>query len=120
MNEIKMVKKQPLVADEELNSCASKEPFALQVLGDSMEPEFPDGCIIIIEPARVAEPGNYVIAEIPHEGLIFRRLLIEEEQLILCAVNTEYPRHPLPDMHAIRGIVVQRAVRRSRHRKHYL
>ena len=32
-------------------SCSSLEPYALRVLGDSMEPEFADGCVIIVDPA---------------------------------------------------------------------
>ena len=36
----------PPISDP-LSSCSSSEPFALQVIGDSMEPEFPDGCIVL-------------------------------------------------------------------------
>ncbi len=32
-------------------SCSEAEPFALQVHGDSMEPEFKHGCVIVIDPA---------------------------------------------------------------------
>ena len=28
--------------------CSALEPYALRVLGDSMEPEFPDGCVVIV------------------------------------------------------------------------
>ena len=48
----------------EAAGCAVHEPFALRVLGDSMEPEFPDGAIIIIDPSGVVEDGCYVLAEI--------------------------------------------------------
>ena len=49
---------QKIKIEEELmdmdgSGCASSEPFALRVLGDSMEPEFKDGCVIIIDPDGV-------------------------------------------------------------------
>jgi len=37
--------------------CADHEPYALRVLGDSMEPEFADGCIVIVDPAGDAKSG---------------------------------------------------------------
>ena len=55
-------------------SCAADEPFALQVLGDSMEPEFAHGCIIVIDPAGVIQNGSFVMAEVNGEH-IFRQLL---------------------------------------------
>ena len=42
------------------NSCGG-EPFALRVIGDTMAPEFNDGCIIIIDPSGVVKDGSYVL-----------------------------------------------------------
>ena len=65
---------------DEGGGCASSEPFALRVMGDSMEPEFKDGCIVIVDPASAAAHGAYVIAE--HQGdYIFRQLLIAENRV---------------------------------------
>ena len=108
------------MANEETGNCSSKEPFALRVLGDSMEPEFPDGCIIIIEPALTAEPGSYVIAQGPDEDLIFRQLTLIDEQLHLVAVNAGYPKLSFTKKHTIRGIIIQRAGKNRRQHKHYL
>ena len=33
-----------------MSGCASAEPFALQVLGNSMSPEFSEGCVVIVDP----------------------------------------------------------------------
>ena len=36
----------------DLNSgCGASEPYALQVTDNSMEPEFPEGCIVLIDPS---------------------------------------------------------------------
>ena len=42
-------------------SCSALEPYALRVLGDSMEPEFADGCVIIVDPGYAPRDGSYVI-----------------------------------------------------------
>ena len=36
----------------DMNSeCGSSEPYALQVTDNSMEPEFPMNCIVIVDPS---------------------------------------------------------------------
>jgi len=45
-------------------SCSEAEPFALQVHGDSMEPEFTHGCVIVVDPAGVMtalSSGSYLL-----------------------------------------------------------
>ena len=100
------------------SGCEASEPFALRVLGDSMSPEFPDGSIIIIDPANEAHDGNYVIAEVEGE-FIFRQLCIEEGKYLIKALNPGYPTLDITDKPNIKGIVTQRAGTRRKHRKHY-
>ena len=103
--------------DESLGSCASSEPFALQVLGDSMEPEFPDKCIIIIEPNTSCSSGAYVFAEVEGSNW-FRKYVNDGDGERLVAENSEYPDIPLEGMKwQIHGIIVQRNIRREI--KHY-
>ena len=40
-----------------MSNCASSEPYALQVLGDSMAPEFPDGCVVVSETGGAVHDG---------------------------------------------------------------
>jgi len=56
----------PIKVQPEIPSskCAEKEPYALQVLGVDMEPEFPDKCIIIIEHFEAKIPDTYVFVEV--------------------------------------------------------
>ena len=43
--------------------CSALEPYALQVTGDSMAPEFWDGCVIIVEPGGAVRNGSFVIVD---------------------------------------------------------
>lgn len=43
--------------------------YALVVRGDSMEPEFCDGDIIVIDPVVEPQPGDYILAEIFEDGM---------------------------------------------------
>ena len=98
--------------------CASDEPFALRVLGDSMEPEFKDGCIIIIDPAANVESGRYVIAELDGE-YIFRQLFQEGEKYFLKAINEGYKSVEIESPDVVRGVITQRAGARRKYHKHY-
>lgn len=103
----------------DIGGCGSSEPFALRVLGDSMVPEFEDGCIIVIDPSGVIENGCYVIAEHDDE-YIFRQLVIDDSRYYLKPLNEGYDVLEIPDTNAIKGVIVQKAGTRRHHRKHYV
>jgi len=105
-------------AHAEISGCAEAEPYALRVLGDSMAPEFSDGHVIIIDPAMPAQHGAYVIIDYDGETT-FRQLVIDGERRFLKAVNGSYPMVELIGQYSVRGVVVQRAGRRRKDRKHY-
>ena len=99
--------------------CANSEPFALRVLGDSMEPEFRDGHIVIIDSAAAVESGCYVLAMVDDE-YIFRQLIIEEDRYLLRALNPGYEEIEVSGLEAIRGVIVQRSGTRRKEHKHYV
>lgn len=99
-------------------SCSESEPFALQVHGDSMEPEFKHGCVIIIDPAGVIENECFVVAE-NQDGLIFRQLFIEDGRYILRPLNPVYDEEEIEGINKITGLVTQQAGRRRKDRKFY-
>jgi DNA polymerase V len=88
--------------------CSGGESFALAVLGDSMEPEFVDGDIIIVEPEGLATDGSYVLAMRDGEW-IFRRLARSGAGWLLCPLNPAYASDPIADLSAVKGVIIQKA-----------
>lgn len=107
--------------DQSHTGCSESEPFALQVLGDDMEPEFPKGCIIIGEPNGVAVDGCYVIAKIKDE-YIFRQLQINEKsnQWQLNALKAGLPTITIRGREDVHARVVQSSQGRRKTRKFYV
>lgn len=102
----------------EQSSCSALEPYALRVLGDSMEPEFADGCVIIVDPGHVPRDGSYVIVEFAGD-VFFRQLVFDGERRFLKPLNPKYGGFELIAPYRVRGGVVQQAGRRRSQRKHY-
>lgn len=99
---------QPQSVDAELEACSSAEPFALMVLGDSMEPEFAEGEIILIEPEGLATDGSFVLAQLAGEW-IFRQLARQGEGWRLQALNPAYPAADIPGLEAVKGVIIQKS-----------
>lgn len=95
-------------ADAALDACSSAEPFVLMVLGDSMEPEFVEGDIIVIEPEGLAVDGSYVMAWLENEW-IFRQLVGGAGGWKLRALNPRYPTASIPDLSVIKGVIIQKS-----------
>ena len=99
------------------NSCGG-EPFALRVIGESMAPEFEDGCIIIIDPSGVVNDGSFVLAR--HEDeYIFRQLVFGDGSYYLKALATGHETIEIADLKPVEGVIVQKGARRKADRKHY-
>ena len=103
--------------EQSMSDCSYNEPFALQVLGDSMEPEFPDKCIIVLERADRAKSGMYIMAMV--EGVRwFRQYIHDEEGERLVALNDLYPEIPLEGLDwQVEAVCYQRNIKRKV--KHY-
>ena len=98
----------------EPSGCSLQEPFALQVLGDSMAPEFPEKCVVIIEPAGHCRSGMYVFAEV--EGVRWFRQYVRDAdgREWLIALNSLYPEIELTGLDwKVLGVIIQRNVRRK-------
>ncbi len=103
----------PQAADAELDACSSAEPFALMVLGDSMAPEFLEGEVILIEPEGLATDGSFVLAQLNGEW-IFRQLARQGTGWRLQALNPAYPAADIPDLGAVKGVIIQKSKPGSR------
>ena len=97
----------------DLNSeCGSSEPYALQVTDNSMEPEFPKDCIVIVDPSGSCVDGQYIFVE--YDGVRwFRKFKIIDGDKYLLALNSEYPEIKLDNSYDVIGIIVQKNVNRK-------
>ncbi len=108
-------------SDEQPSSpgCEDKEPYVLMVLGDSMEPEFNEGDVVVIEPGSHYRDGSYVIAF--HNGeYIFRQLRVVNDCMYLMPLNPRYVSEKLDGPEAIKGVITQKkSPGGRRNRKNY-
>lgn len=72
-----------------------KHTFALRVSGDSMEPEFRAGMILIIEPDMEPNPGDFVVARNGDDETTFKQLIKDGADWYLKPLNDRYPIKPL-------------------------
>ncbi|MEN8207159.1 MAG: S24 family peptidase [Pseudomonadota bacterium] len=99
------------------NSCGG-EPFALRVIGDTMAPEFMDGCIIIIDPSGVVKDGSYVLVR-QNDEYIFRQLIFGDGMYYLRTLEEGHDDIEIPDLVPVEGVIIQQGARRRADRKHY-
>lgn len=71
----------------------SDQTFALEIEGDSMEPEFHEGDTVIIDPKVTARPGDFVVAKLESsEEATFKKYRPRSENLIeLVPLNGDWP-----------------------------
>lgn len=82
--------------------------YALKVRGDSMEPKFPDGCIIIVDPSKEAINNSYVVVrEADTDEATFKQLQIDGSRKYLKPLNPRYPVMELRAETLICGVVVK-------------
>jgi SOS-response transcriptional repressor LexA len=102
----------PGAADEYVYSdTKGRNLFAVRVVNDSMEPEFREGDLLIVNPNLEAQNGDFVIAKIPDENeATFKKLVRHGKILILRPLNPRYPDIVVdkPSRLAIVGKVVER------------
>lgn len=96
---------------EETSSTSSRRAFALRIKGDSMEPEFTEGDIVIVDPDRTPENGNFIIAKNGTEAT-FKQYIIDGSSVFLKPLNSRYP---IKDMTGVEfniaGVVVEKKKR---------
>lgn len=98
----------PVRAEGAARSCDDGGVFALQVLGDSMLPEFEHGDIVVVEPDGKIDDGSFVVARVAGEWAL-RQLRRAGEAWCLAATGRPEPPAPLADLADIRGVVIQKS-----------
>lgn len=85
--------------------------FGVKVINDSMEPEFREGDVLVVNPNLEAKNGDYVIAKLLDDNeATFKKLIIHEKVIILRPLNPRYDDIVItePDKVSIIGKVVER------------
>ena len=68
-----------------------RHTFALRVHGDSMEPDFTEGMVLIIEPEMDPNPNDFVIAKNGDGETTFKQLVKDGGDWYLKPLNDRYP-----------------------------
>ena len=94
------------------SACGDKEPFALMVLGDIMEPEFEDGSIIVCDSGQAIFDGAYVVVEYDND-FWFRQYVEEGDKKYLKPLNPAHPDIELTGPFTLKGVVWQKNYKRK-------
>ena len=70
---------------------ARAHTYALRVNGDSMEPKFPQGCIVIVEPEEQPEHGKFVIVRRNGDEATLKQYVVDGGANYLKPLNPRYP-----------------------------
>ena len=98
----------------------SGNAFALEIRGDSMLPDFMPNDRVIIDPAVVPQPGDFVVAKNAEEGATFKKYRPRgigadgREIIELTPLNPDYPvmRSDVTPIHIIGTMIEHRRYRR--------
>ncbi|MBF0185405.1 MAG: LexA family transcriptional regulator [Magnetococcales bacterium] len=85
----------------------SDKSFALRVPDDSMDPEFREGEVIIVDPTQSGKHNQYIVAHLDGDTtLIFKQLMVVGSKKYLKPLNARYPLMEVPDAVWVCGVVV--------------
>lgn len=65
--------------------------YALRISGDSMEPKFPEGSKIIVDPDQEVTHRAYVIAKLDGQDVTFKQYMEDGSRKYLKPLNPSYP-----------------------------
>jgi len=89
---------QPITAIENHSGSietSTKCDLALKLIGDSMEPDYPDGCILLINRQPVLEQGEAGVIFILKDAVVteatFKRFYKDGSKVTLRPINSNYP-----------------------------
>ena len=100
------------------NSCMDKEPFVLRVIGDNMEPEFPNGSIIVVDPGQSAADGDFVVTKL-NDQIELRQLSKNNGNWRLTATAAPEENSDITSLAGIIGRVIKRTDARQKFVKEY-
>ena len=78
-------------ADQVPTECRDPKAFAVRLEGDSMEPTFREGDLLIVMPSKEPYSGCFVVCRFKDDGVVFRRLETAGSVIRLVPLNDRYP-----------------------------
>jgi DNA polymerase V len=99
-------------------SAEGLEPFALRVIGESMEPEFQDGHIILVDPGFPLLNGVYAVIQNNGE-YIFGQYSEENSEGWIRYLSPEFEDVKLESEYVVKGVITQRNGRKRKDIKYY-
>jgi len=102
----------------ESNCSINSEPFALQNLGNYMEPEFSENCIIIIDPGMEIHNRAYAVVRYDND-MYFRQYIERGADKFLVPLNTQHDEIELKGEFETVGCVVQQKQRKQKALHYY-
>lgn len=89
----------------------SADAVALRVRGDSMEPRFPDGCVIIVEPHRQPKSGQFVVVRNNDwNEATFKQYVVDGGVKLLKPLNSRYPVQQIGPGTVLVGVIVRKFI----------
>ena len=76
--------------------CRDPKAFAVRLEGDSMADRYEEGDILILQPSYEIHSGCLAVLRFKSDGVIFRRVEVREDRLILVPLNRQYEREEIP------------------------
>ncbi len=104
--------------DRVASDTTDPEAFAVDIVGDSMEPRYRDGQRVTLEPSLRPQNGDLVVANLKNDGIVFKLFhLTGPNKIILSSYNPVYPalERSEKDFHWI--YVVSEVIERMRRRR---
>lgn len=78
--------------------------YAVGIVGDSMEPDYPDGCTVFVRSTQTIQDGDVVLAWLETEGgMVCKRAKVIRGYIFrLESINPEYESYTLRDLEGMR------------------
>ncbi len=91
-----------------IDSTISNKGFAITLNDSTMEPNFPEGTTLIIDPLLKANNQDYVIAyHQNHQLATFKQLFLDGKDIYLKPLNPEFETIKATETHVIMGTMIQ-------------
>ena len=101
------------------STCSTNsEPFALQNIGNLMEPEFSQNCIVIVDPGMKIHHQAYAVIDY-QDDLFFRQYVEKEGKKYMICLNSVHEEIELVGQFSVRGCVVQQKQRKQKPLHYY-